>query len=586
MGEFHAQPPATSMPPDLFFIDAIGLFFRGFRKNRINWSKIPFEHLETEGPARRGQWDRIASDLRHFLGEIGPMGYNAVTFDDLAHLAQHPAHEPEVARHIEVFREEFAKLFRMARSSGMAVFLTSDILPLTPALEQEFKGDRDALDRYFLDLVDQIFRDFPELAGLIVRIGESDGLDVADPLRTCLHLTTPAHTNRLIRQLCKVAENHGRKLILRTWTVGAYRIGDLIWHRKTLAETLRGIDSPAFMVSMKHGESDFFRHLPLNRAFFRVSQPLIIEFQARREYEGAGECPAPIATDLESFARALSHLPNLAGVSVWCQTGGWHRFRRLAFLQDAGNDAWIRLNAMLIPGVFRDGQSVPDILARQFGPARAAAAMEFIHAAETIQSDLLYVREFATGKWFFRRVRIPPLLHLYWDRLFINHAVRKILRHFVTDPESAIREGESAFLLFPRLIDLARQLDLPVDDVEHWQDFCRIVLLARRYYLLPFDPALTEEIRAAKTAYKARWPKSSRERYRIKLSFEPFHLKRRTLGWAAALLLRKKRGYRMIDRVFTLHLLSFAFRIFRRRNPRSMPKFLRKSAMGIDTLFR
>ena len=241
---------------------------------------------------------------------------------------------------------------------------------------------------------------------------------------------------------------------------------------------------------------------------------------------------------------------------------------------------------MMIPLVFRDGESVASILARHFGPERAADAMEFIHAAETVQTDLLYLREFATGKWFFRRVRIPPLLHLYWDRLFINHAVRKILRHFVRDPESAIREGEAAALLFPRMIDLAARLDLPVDDLEHWRDFCGIVLMARRYYLLPYDPELPEKIRAAKSAYKARWPREVRERYRIKISFEPFHLKRRTLGWAAGLLLRKKRGYRLIDHVFTLHLLSFAFRIFRKRRPQSLPKFLRNSAMGIDTLFR
>ena len=574
------------MPPGLFFIDAIGPFFRGLRRRRTNWSKIPFEHLQTDGPEMEAQWERIRADLRHFLAEVGPMGYNAVTFDDLAHLARHPAHEPGVAARIEAFRNEFRQIFRIAIDAGMAVFLTSDILPLTPAVAASIGNNRDELDRYFLGLVDQIFTDFPELSGLILRIGESDGLDVEDPIRTRLHLTTPAHTNRLLRQLCEVAENHGRRLILRTWTVGAYRIGDLIWHRRTLAETLDGIDSPAFLVSMKFGESDFFRHLPLNRAFFRVSQPLIIELQARREYEGAGECPAPIASDLEHFARALRRLPNLVGVSVWCQTGGWHRFRRLAFLPDAGDDTWIRLNAMLVPPVFRDGESVAAVLGRHFGQERAADALELIHAAETIQADLLYIREFATGKWFFRRVRIPPLLHLYWDRLFINHAVRKIIRHFVRDPESAIREGEAAFLLFPRLAELAGRLKLPVDDIAHWQDFCGIVLLARRYYLLPFDPAIPGRIREAKAAYKARWPKSSRERYRIKLSFEPFRMRRRTLGWLAALMLRRKRGYRMIDRIFTLHLLSFAYRMFRRRNPQSLPKFLRKSAMGIDTLFR
>ena len=53
-----------------------------------------------------------------------------------------------------------------------------------------------------------------------------------------------------------------------------------------------------------------------------------------------------------------------------------------------------------------------------------------------------------------------------------------------------------------------------------------------------------------------------------------------------ALLLRRRRGYRLLDHVFTLNLLGVAFRLFRPRDPKRMPKFLRKSAMGVETLFR
>ena len=57
---------------------------------------------------------------------------------------------------------------------------------------------------------------------------------------------------------------------------------------------------------MKHGESDFFRYLPLNRSFFRVKQRKLLELQARREYEGAGEYPSFIGWDCERFAEELS----------------------------------------------------------------------------------------------------------------------------------------------------------------------------------------------------------------------------------------------------------------------------------------
>jgi hypothetical protein len=183
-------------------------------------------------------------------------------------------------------------------------------------------------------------------------------------------------------------------------------------------------------------------------------------------------------------------------------------------------------------------------------------------------------------------VRIPPLFHVYWDSLFINHGVRKIIRHFVKDSELSLQSGEEAFSLFPRMIELAAEDGLPSEDIEHFRDFSHLLLLARRYYFTPFDDGLVDEIATAKKNYKLRWPKELRSRYRVKTSFEPFPIKRRTISLAANLLLRKQRGYRIIDRLFTLYLSGVAFRTLKPRDPNAMPKFLRKSAMGVDAVFR
>jgi hypothetical protein len=574
------------MPPGIFLIDAIGPFFRGYARRRINWSKIPYTRLATEGESRTAMWAGIREDLRRFTREAAAAGFNAVTLDDLAHLAPHPLHEPEVAARIAVFREEFAVLFDIVREAGMAIYLTSDVLPVTPAVEAAIGGDRGKLEDFYRELVDGLLRDFPQISGLVLRIGESDGVDVKDPIRTRLHVRSAKDTNRLLRMLLPVFEARERTLILRTWTVGAHRIGDLIWHRGTLAAALEGIDSPAFILSMKHGESDFFRYLPLNQAFFRTPHRKIIELQARREYEGAGEFPSFIGWDCERYAKELGSEANLAGISVWCQTGGWHRFRRLAFLEDDGRDFWLRLNSTVALRVFRHGETVEEAVAAMVGAERAPALLELLQLSETVVKELHYVRGFAEQKLFFRRVRIPPLLHVYWDCLFINHAVRKVLRHFVADPGQALHQGEAAYALFPKMIERARAAELPVEDIEHWRDFCHLVRLARRYYFLPFEPDLVERIRAAKKAYKKAWPAERRDRYRIKVSFDPVPLKRQTLGWLSSLFLRRQRGYRVIDHILTLNLLGLVFRVFRPGKSKRVPKFLRKSAMGVETLFR
>lgn len=567
---------------ELFLIDATGPFFRGYERKRVNWSKIPFRHLVD---ASEEHWAVIEEELGRFAASVVAQGYNAVTLDDLAHLAPHPLHESEVADQIDFLRGKFARFFDLLHGGfGLRVYLTSDVLPMTPALSEAMGDDPAELDTYYQCLVRGVLDDFPQLAGLILRVGESDGNDVKDPIRTRLHLRSPEEANRLLRGLLPEFERRGRDLIFRTWSVGAHRIGDLIWHRDTLARTLEGLDSPNLIVSMKHGESDFFRFLPLNPAFFRVRQRKLLELQARREYEGAGEYPSFIGWDCERFAYDLGRAENLAGISVWCQTGGWHRFRRRAFLENDGRDIWIRLNTAAAITVFKHRKPADSAVEELLGERRAKAALELLEHAETVIRGILYIGEFARRKLFFRRVRIPPLLHVYWDSLFINHAVRKLMRHFTADHGQAVTEAESAAGLFPRMISLAREAELPADDVEHMRDFLHLVLLARRYYFLPYDEALAVEVRAAKVIYKQRWPRN--RRYRIRVSFAPFPLKRLTLAMASRFLLRSRRGYRWLDRLLILHLSGPVYRALRRCDGSAMPKFLRKSAMGVDTLFK
>ena len=563
---------------ELFLIDAIGPFFRGYKRKRINWSKIIFTHLDDQ---TEGDWAAIREELRVFAKIVVSQGYNAVSLDDLAHLTHHPLHEPQVRERIEGFRKRFNECFDLLQDEfGLRIYLTSDVMPLTPAIERAIGDDPEALGNYYRDLVCRCLDDFPQLSGLILRIGESDGKDVKDPIRTHLHLHDPQGTNRMLKELLPEFETREMELIFRTWTVGAHPIGDLMWHRGTLNRTLEGIDSERFIVSMKHGESDFFRYLPLHKALFRTPQRKLIEFQARREYEGAGQYPSFIGWDCEQYAKQLIGVENVAGVSVWCQTGGWHRFARRAFLEKDSRDIWIRFNTASVISVFKHREAPECAIERLAGKQ----AVELLKLSETLIRDLLYIPDFANQKLFFRRVRIPPILHVYWDSLFINHGARKLMRMFVHDNSLALVTGEDAEKLFSRMIELAKEAKMPVEDIEHMRDFFHLLVLARRYYFLPYDREITEAIERAKKDYKKRWP--AEQRYRIKTSYKRLPIKRRTMGLISRILLRRQRGYRVVDRVLLLYLTGLAYRLFQRRDPARIPKFLRKSAMGVDVLFK
>lgn len=576
---------ARSAAVNLFLIDAIGPFFRDLDQRRINWSKIPFTHLVTSGPGRAATWARIRADIDILARRVGALGYTAVTLDDVAHLAQHPWYEPEVREQIEIFRAEFRPIFECLRDRGLAVYVTSDYVTTSAAVDARLRGRSGATVSWYRELVERFLDDFPEVSGVVMRIGESDGHDVVDPLRSRLAARSTRQVRRLLEALLPVFESRRRRLIFRTWTVGAHLVGDLIWHRGRLAQLFNGLDSPALIVSMKHGESDFFRYLPLNRHFFRLPQAKLIEFQARREYEGAGEYPSFIGWECEALARELAGAPNVVGFSVWCQTGGWHAFRRLAFLQPEA--VWIEINVAVLVRLMRDRVSVEQAIAAEFGDARAPAMLELLRASDTAVRTILYVEEFARQKLFFRRVRIPPLLHVFWDCIFINDGSRRILRHFVRDPENTVRTAEAALQVFPRMRELAQELGLPVEDVEFMEDTFRLLLLARRYYFADDPRELEAHILFAKAAYKARWPRVRRQRYRIRTSFEPFQVHGRTLRWLLNLVVRRQRGYRtVLDHLITLRVLAWVYRLFRVSRPKALPKYARKTAMGVDALFR
>lgn len=577
------------MTPDpenrLFLLDAIGPFFRACRARRINWSKIPFRDIEGNGriaPARAAQ---IRDDFGRLAAAAARLGFTALTLDDLAHLADDPDYPAALREHLGDYRALYRELFGIAAAQGLSVYVTTDVMYYNETLRARLRGRIGAVGDYLAAVCDRIFVEFPQLAGIIARIGESDGMDVEGDFRSELTLRTPAQTRRLLRRWLPAFERHGRTLIFRTWGVGAYPIGDLMWNRKTFRRTFDGIDSPALVISLKHGESDFFRFLPLNKQFFRTGHRKIIEVQARREYEGFGEYPAFIGWDCENYALQLRDRPDVVvGASIWCQTGGWGPFRRLTLLDE--NSIWSEINLHAAIRILRDGWTTEEAIA-EFARERLHGAdptrlTRFLRLSEEVIRELLYMHEFSRRKLFFRRLRIPPLLWVYWDHIIINHSMRKILRCFVEDGEAAIRQGRAALDKIREMIELAPSLGLPVEDLHFQYDTFEILAVAREYYFRPFNEEICARLRALARRYRRRY----RTPYQIVLNFRQIRLSGKRLRRMMSLFVRDQRGYRLFDRIVTIRFLSWLYPVLRRFSRDRMPDFAERSTMGIETLFR
>jgi hypothetical protein len=153
---------------ELFLIDAIGPFFCRLPQQRINWSKIPFHTLESNGSLDRSLFRRIRQDFASFADTVRDLGYNALTLDDLAHLFDHPAYPPALRARIGEYREEYRALLTLAHDRGLKVMITSDVLFHHPVLTPHIGSSaaraaaflRDQLGRLFQDHGDR-WRDLP-----------------------------------------------------------------------------------------------------------------------------------------------------------------------------------------------------------------------------------------------------------------------------------------------------------------------------------------------------------------------------------------------------------------------------------------
>ena len=566
-------------------IDAISPFFKGYRTGkRINWSKIPFEHLEREGRADTERLDAITRDMEGVLDRIADMGYNTITLDDVAHMVPHPDYEPEINAKIEVFATYYQRWIRMAVTRGLRVCITTDFLFTTPASLQKIGRRYGSNVRWFRDLLRTFFAAYPEVSGIILRIGEVDGKDVEGDFRSRLLIKTPRQARQLLRAILPECEHAGKHLIFRLWSVGAYPIGDLIWNRKTLHSVFGSFDSPNLILSIKHGESDFFRHLPLNKQFTRSSHKKIVEMQARREYEGCGEFPSYIGNDVQNIHDLLQGIPGLVGMSVWCQTGGWTRFGRLTFLETSS--VWNEINTWVCIRIFRYGETAPEALrsyaGRYWSEEKTEPFIEMMNASDQAVKTLFYIDEFAQRKLFFRRARLPSTLSVYWDRILIMHPIRKILRCLVDNGDAKVEQGAAALRVVDEMRRIARQEGLPDDGLDFMYDTFEILAEARKYYFLPFSEEQVDELQRLIVRYKAR----HEVRFSVRMELTPFTVRSNTLRIFLGTLLREKRGYRTFDHVFTVRLLSILFPVFRRMGQGVIPDFMHKQAMGLEAVFK
>jgi hypothetical protein len=569
---------------NLFIIDGIAPFFRGYDQDVINWSKAPFVHLERGNGLNPRRTKKIRHDFETFCQKAADAGYNAITLDDLAHCCIFDFYDAELVNKIFEYRLLLSELFEIADGFGLRPYVTTDLLFFNEAIDRHIGTSDEELRNFAAEACRQLFTDFPIVGGIIVRIGESDGLDVEGDFNSRLVIKRPAQARKMIEVLIPVFEAFDRNLIFRTWSVGVGRVGDIIWNPETFDSVFQGLENDHFIISMKYGASDFFRYLPLSRLFFRGGHRKLVEFQARREYEGFGEYPSFVGYDYEKIKNELVG-QNMAGISVWSQTGGWSGFRRLTFLDE--NAVWNEINTFVTVRMFRDGisadQAIQIYYREHYPDHQWRPLQELLKLSDEVIKELLYIEDFATRDIYFRRLRVPPLVTVYWRHIVANHFMRKFMRCYVSNGRNVVEQGFQALEKIRRMEVLAHQLGLPVEDLRFQFDTFKIIATVREYYFLDFTPELEDRLIQLKAEYEAKY---AEPRYTLMLDFSTFKLRRSHLHLMLRMLFRGEHGYRLFDRIVTLNILSFCYPLFKRFSKKAIPEFASESAMGFDSIFK
>lgn len=493
---------------------------------------------------------RIKKSFEQYVKRVQSLGYNSLSFDDLAHLADMPFYPQKTHLLLQDYQELYTHLFSIAKQHNMRVFINTDYLFCNDEIRSYMQKNDHTAAHFFTEVLSKAFYDFPQIDGVILRIGENDGKDVTGTFLSQLELRTPKQANALLRHALPFFEAHGKLLVFRTWTVGVHKIGDLIWNKRTFDMVFRSIKSDALIISMKFGDTDFMRYLALNPLFFHSPHKKIIELQARREWEGMGMYLSFVGWDYGAYIRQLQDNSTLVGIHVWCQTGGWSQTAWTSVTYLEKSSFWNELNTEVTIALYKNKGNVQAALTAFCTSRNITHKKDFIRLLELSEIAIkkgLYIPELAEKQLYFRRTRLPTLLWLMWNKVLLEPPIIHALRLLVAHPEKAMKASVEALRAIDEMITIAAKLHLPssAQDSLQFQKATFIIFSQLRHYIFgSLSPDEIARLNKAVAAYSLAFPQhySIPQVQRIK---RRRYIPRQSLS----IPLRKTSAYRKRDKI-------------------------------------
>jgi hypothetical protein len=415
---------------------------------------------------------KVDEQFRQYIDRMATYGYNGIViggfleylnFDGVGSgVDVYPDDSPYRERHLAI-RRSVEQMLRYADDIGFSVIFATDMLALSRPLEQYLRQRLGSIDPSNPELwgvyeagVRELFEVMPQIDGLMIRVGEAGSVYNVEGWNywSTLAVRSPQHMWLMVGAFTRAAEAAGKTIIIRNWTVGVGSIGDMHTSVDTYMEVLGDVLSGSLIVSTKFVAGDFYSYLPLNPTLSIGPHSRIVEFQARREFEGFASFPNFLAPMHQHALRSLKdENPLVDGLWMWTQGGGpvrqspmslypFHGFWHLidADVYVAGHLAW---------DVDADVGALTTVWVRRMLGGDEAVVDEVVAtlmASRSAVLDGMYVAPFARRQVFALGLEPPPMMWIFeWDILTASTAVLSAI--YVTsrgELDTAIADGYRA----------------------------------------------------------------------------------------------------------------------------------------------
>lgn len=260
---------------------------------------------------------------------------------------------------VEAKAARLHQLYAECEESGVDVYAMCDLVLLPKrlvSLEGIGSTFGDATNAKTQELLryqmEQTFKQFPELDGLVVRIGETYLQDAPYHQGSIQNKTSadkcivPLMT--LLREV--VCEQLGKRLVFRSWM----SFDEDLSLYTAVSEQVEPHDK--LFLGVKHCEGDFHRGNAYSKVLGQGRHKQVVEVQCAREYEGKGAFPNYVARGvIDGFEehesrhaagtnwnlRDVYESGLLSGVWTWTRGGGWEG----PYIKD---ELWCDLNAWVM----------------------------------------------------------------------------------------------------------------------------------------------------------------------------------------------------------------------------------------------